>query len=84
MNTPIAKALDAGRIRAITIDLDDTLWPIWPIIARAEAALAAWMAEHAPATAAQWADPVKLRAVRAPARAHRHITHGQACPSVTG
>ena len=64
MNTPLATALDAGRIRAITIDLDDTLWPIWPIIARAEAALAVWMAEHAPATAAQWSDPAKLREVR--------------------
>ncbi len=64
MNKPLATALDAGRIRAITIDLDDTLWPIWPIIARAEAALAAWMAEHAPATAAQWGDPEKLREVR--------------------
>ena len=33
-------SLDTARIRAITIDLDDTLWPVWPTIARAEAALA--------------------------------------------
>ncbi|QHE86772.1 HAD family hydrolase [Hydrogenophaga sp. BPS33] len=64
MNTSLATALDAGRVRAITIDLDDTLWPIWPIIARAETVLAAWLAEHAPATAAQWGDPTKLREVR--------------------
>ncbi|WP_252374502.1 HAD-IA family hydrolase [Hydrogenophaga sp. 2FB] len=64
MNTTLATALDAGRVRAITIDLDDTLWPIWPIIARAEAVLGAWLREHAPATAAQWGDPAKLREVR--------------------
>jgi 2-haloalkanoic acid dehalogenase type II len=64
MNTPLPTALDAGRIRAITIDLDDTLWPIWPIIERAEAALGAWLLQHAPATAAQWSDPKALREVR--------------------
>ncbi|WP_066271845.1 HAD family hydrolase [Hydrogenophaga palleronii] len=64
MNTPLTTALDVARIRAITIDLDDTLWPIWPIIARAEASLSTWLATHAPATAAQWGDPVALREVR--------------------
>jgi hypothetical protein len=28
--------VDISKIRAITLDLDDTLWPIWPVIARAE------------------------------------------------
>jgi putative hydrolase of the HAD superfamily len=42
------------RIRAITLDLDDTLWPIMPAIDRAEAALDAWLAVHAPQVAAQW------------------------------
>ncbi|MFG5407658.1 hypothetical protein ABXN37_05510 [Piscinibacter sakaiensis] len=37
--------------RAITLDLDDTLWPVRPVIRRAEAALRAWLARHAPATA---------------------------------
>ena len=64
MNTPAPALLDARRVRAITLDLDDTLWPIWPTIARAEAALAAWLLEHAPATAAKWGDPVALREVR--------------------
>ncbi|MBB5209631.1 HAD family hydrolase [Chiayiivirga flava] len=41
-------------IRALTLDLDDTLWPIWPAIERAEAALHAWLAQHAPATAARY------------------------------
>lgn len=35
-------------IRTITIDLDDTLWEIHPVIRRAEASLYAWMSEHYP------------------------------------
>lgn len=57
-------ALDHSRIRAITLDLDDTLWPIWPVIARAEAVLQAWLAEHAQATHALYAVPGALRAIR--------------------
>jgi HAD superfamily hydrolase (TIGR01549 family) len=56
--------LDVARIRAVTLDLDDTLWPIWPTIERAEAALHAWLAEHAPATAAWGATPEVIRSVR--------------------
>lgn len=56
--------LDPQRIRAITLDLDDTLWPVWPAIARAESALAGWLAEHAPATAALYGDAQALRAIR--------------------
>ena len=56
--------LDTGRIRAITIDLDDTLWPIWPTISRAEAVLLDWLSHHAPATAALFSSPAQLRAIR--------------------
>ena len=35
-------------IRTITIDLDDTLWEIHPVIRRAEARLFEWMSEHYP------------------------------------
>jgi putative hydrolase of the HAD superfamily len=56
--------LELDRIRAITLDLDDTLWPIWPTIERAEAALHAWLTEHAPATAAWSATPGVIRSVR--------------------
>ena len=45
------------RIRAITLDLDDTLWPIMPAIDRAEAALDAWLAAHTPQVATQWPLP---------------------------
>ncbi len=38
-------------LHAISLDLDDTLWPMRPVLVAAEAALADWLAEHAPATA---------------------------------
>lgn len=41
-------------VHAITLDLDDTLWPIAPVIVRAEIALADWLREHAPRTAQHW------------------------------
>lgn len=42
--------LDVARIRVITLDLDDTLWPVWPTIERAERALCQWLGQHAPRT----------------------------------
>jgi putative hydrolase of the HAD superfamily len=41
-------------VRAITLDLDDTLWPFAPVAGRIDAALTAWMAEHAPLTASRY------------------------------
>ena len=38
-------------IRAITLDLDDTLWPFAPIGVRVEQTLDAFLREHSPATA---------------------------------
>ncbi|WP_026435943.1 HAD family hydrolase [Acidovorax sp. JHL-9] len=59
-----ACSLDISRIRAVTLDLDDTLWPIWPTITRAEAVLLQWLTVHAPATAALYSDTTALRAIR--------------------
>lgn len=56
--------LDLSRIKAISLDLDDTLWPIWPTIERAEKVLHDWMAEHAPMAAALFSSPVALREIR--------------------
>lgn len=56
--------LDIPRIRAISLDLDDTLWPVWPTIARAEARLQLWLAEHAPAAHALGAQPGVRQALR--------------------
>jgi len=56
--------LDLAKIKAITIDLDDTLWPIWPVIERAEKALHRWLVDHAPMTAALFSNPLALREIR--------------------
>jgi FMN hydrolase / 5-amino-6-(5-phospho-D-ribitylamino)uracil phosphatase len=34
--------------RVISLDLDDTLWPVAPVIAAAEAVLQSWLREHYP------------------------------------
>jgi FMN hydrolase / 5-amino-6-(5-phospho-D-ribitylamino)uracil phosphatase len=57
--------IDISRIKAITLDLDDTLWPVWPTIGRAEAVLTAWLTTHAPSTAALSADAELKKTVRA-------------------
>jgi FMN hydrolase / 5-amino-6-(5-phospho-D-ribitylamino)uracil phosphatase len=49
--------------RALTLDLDDTLWPVWPAIERAERRVHAWLAEHAPRAAAKY-DAIGLRRLR--------------------
>lgn len=36
------------HVRAVAFDLDDTLWEVGPVIARAEARLLEWMREHCP------------------------------------
>ena len=41
-------------IRALFFDLDDTLWPIQPVIVQAEQVLFAWLAAHAPRVAASY------------------------------
>ena len=41
-------------IRAITFDLDDTLWPAMPTFIRAEQRAHDWLGEHAPVVAAAW------------------------------
>jgi FMN hydrolase / 5-amino-6-(5-phospho-D-ribitylamino)uracil phosphatase len=56
--------LDIARIKAISLDLDDTLWPIWPTIEKAEKVLHEWMVEHAPMSAALFSSPSALREIR--------------------
>ncbi len=47
-------------IKAITFDLDDTLWDIWPVVERAEQLLHNWLAARYPRMAAQFT-PLELR-----------------------
>ena len=49
--------------KALSLDLDDTLWPIWPAIERAEAALAEFLAQRCPNTARKYPVP-KMRELR--------------------
>ena len=51
------------QIAAISLDLDDTLWPIAPTIERAEACLHAWFETHFPAVARAYPVAV-MRALR--------------------
>ncbi|MEK8027722.1 HAD family hydrolase [Pseudaquabacterium rugosum] len=66
MTSPAAAStpsFDPASLQAITLDLDDTLWPVWPAIDRAEAVLHDWLRVHAPATAARH-DTAALRRLR--------------------
>ncbi len=59
-------------IRAITLDLDDTLWPVSPVLADAEARLIEWLRPLAPRTAERVPMGARLPALKAryPERAH--------------
>ena len=76
---PHPAPFDRTRVRAITLDLDDTLWPVWPTIHRAEATLQAWLRTHAPRTAALAADADEA----ARARRAAHAAHPQAAHDVS-
>ena len=41
-------------VAAVLFDLDDTLWPIVPVIRQAEQTLHDWLTQHAPAVTEQW------------------------------
>jgi HAD superfamily hydrolase (TIGR01509 family) len=62
-------------LRAVSLDLDNTLWDTPPVLERAEAALGAWLERHAPGIAAAFdsAEQRRLRVALAaaePGRAH--------------
>jgi HAD superfamily hydrolase (TIGR01549 family) len=57
-------------VRAITLDLDDTLWPFAPVARRIQSALEGWVAEHAPAASVAF-DAETAREVMAAVRRER-------------
>ena len=74
--TPDSLTLDVKRIAAITLDLDDTLWPIWPTIERAERLLHEWLVREAPKTASLLVTPGVLRELReATAKERSDLAH---------
>ena len=63
------------RLRLITVDLDETVWPCLPVIRAAEDAVQEWLHAQAPALAAA-RDPAGLRAHRIElARRRPEIAH---------
>jgi putative hydrolase of the HAD superfamily len=61
--------------RAITLDLDDTLWEIAPVIQRAESVLHEWLRMHAPRCATRYSIE-KMRGLRdAVAAANPQLAH---------
>ncbi len=58
------------RIRALTLDLDDTLWPVLPALERADRDLDAYLQRHHPEVARRW--PIAaMRELRAQVAAER-------------
>lgn len=57
--------LNLSKIQAITLDLDDTLWPVGPTIQHAEKSLHDWLLANAPQTAVYCQPPDVKREVRA-------------------
>jgi HAD superfamily hydrolase (TIGR01549 family) len=73
--SPRPEATPAFRVRAITLDLDDTLWPFAPIGARVEQVMHDWLAQHCPRTASSFPIPV-MRELRDRLNAeHPHLAH---------
>lgn len=62
-------------IRAISLDLDDTLWPIAPVIERVETRVDAWLRQHCPQVAAAWPIPAIRELRDAVAREHPELGH---------
>jgi len=63
------------RIRALTLDLDDTLWPVLPALERADQELDAYLRQHYPDVARAWPIPA-MRALRAQvAQEHLELAH---------
>jgi FMN hydrolase / 5-amino-6-(5-phospho-D-ribitylamino)uracil phosphatase len=56
-------AIDFSRVKAISLDLDETLWPIMPTIIRAEQLTNEWIAANAPSVTAKF-DNKAMRALR--------------------
>lgn len=71
-------------LRAVTLDLDDTLWAIAPVVLRAEQALHDWLATHCPRVAERY-PLAAMRALREqvardnPALAHDFSAQRRLC-----
>ena len=62
-------------VTALTLDLDDTLWPVRPTLVAAEKVLAEWLRTNAPATAQNTPPPAMLALRAEVAAEHPHWAH---------
>ncbi len=63
------------RIRAISLDLDDTLWEVGPVIRRAEAELWAWLGANYPRVTARFSPEIAFELRKRIADEHAHMAH---------
>ncbi|HSS07342.1 MAG TPA: HAD family hydrolase, partial [Rhodanobacteraceae bacterium] len=63
------------RILAISLDLDDTLWPVDPAIRNAELRLDEWLRTEHPAVAAAWPIPAMRELRDAMSRERPDLAH---------
>lgn len=61
-----------GPVRAITLDLDDTLWPVQPVLAAASQRMVEWLRPRAPRSAAVFAAGYDLQALKRQYPEHSH------------
>ena len=64
-----------SNVRAIAFDLDNTLWDVEPVLARAETRLFAWLQHHCPRITAQLSPEDMRRAREQLARREPHMAH---------
>jgi 2-haloalkanoic acid dehalogenase type II len=62
-------------VQAISLDLDDTLWPIWPTIERAEKNLHDFLVRHTPKTASLFPIPAMRHVREHIAQSHPELAH---------
>ena len=62
-------------VRAVSLDLDDTLWPVLPALIEAEHCVDRWLQQHHPDVASAW--PIEaMRELREQiARDNTHLSH---------
>lgn len=69
------RAYPLHDIRAISLDLDDTLWEVGPVIRRAEAALWDWLGERYPRIVERFTPDEALELRQRIAIEHAHMAH---------
>lgn len=62
-------------ILALTLDLDDTLWPVVPALERADQAVDAWLRQHHPEVARAWPIPAMRELRDRVAAERRDLAH---------